>query len=175
MAFAVLIIAILLIRVGLAHFQREYLLGREIDSINLKWLGRTFRDSFIGEAKTPFEWYKVQVGASLQKIKTPLLLLSISAVFISIASYQVTSALLPAEIVEKIELSDGEIKDNVDFDLIAEAEDIGVIEGLVTIGGHAPGCILGAKRSAKVELYKWDNETEEWVLKKSIDSLPFSH
>jgi len=107
-AFAVLIIAILLIRVGLAHFQREYLLGREIDSINLKWLGRTFRDSFIGEAKTPFEWYKVQVGASLQKIKTPLLLLSISAVFISIASYQVTSALLPAEIVEKIELSDGE-------------------------------------------------------------------
>jgi hypothetical protein len=33
----VMIISLLLIRVGIAHFQREYLLGREIDSFNLHW------------------------------------------------------------------------------------------------------------------------------------------
>ena len=111
--FAILILIILLIRVGLAHFQREYLLGREVDSINLKWIGRTLRDSFIGDVKTPLEWYKVQVGASLQKIKTPLLLLSISAVFISIASYQVTSSLLPAELTDREVLSESEMKETI--------------------------------------------------------------
>jgi len=37
----VMIISLLLIRVGIAHFQREYLLGREIDVINLGWIWRT--------------------------------------------------------------------------------------------------------------------------------------
>ena len=38
----VMIIALLLIRVGIAHFQREYLLGREIDAINLPWICARF-------------------------------------------------------------------------------------------------------------------------------------
>ncbi|HRK89143.1 MAG TPA: ABC transporter permease subunit, partial [Anaerolineales bacterium] len=46
----VLIIALLLIRVGIAHFQREYLLGREIDTLNFHWMWRTFWRNFIGGA-----------------------------------------------------------------------------------------------------------------------------
>src|SRR5512139_3175450 len=33
----VTLLATLLVRLGLSHFRREYLLGREIDTINLKW------------------------------------------------------------------------------------------------------------------------------------------
>ena len=34
----VTLLAGLLVRLGLSHFRREYLLGREIDTINLKWI-----------------------------------------------------------------------------------------------------------------------------------------
>src|SRR5690606_22993369 len=35
--FGLVMLSVLLVRVGLAHFQREELLGREIDVLNLKW------------------------------------------------------------------------------------------------------------------------------------------
>src|ERR1041384_1782464 len=40
----VALLSALLVRLGISHFRREYLLGREIDTINLKWIGRTFRN-----------------------------------------------------------------------------------------------------------------------------------
>jgi ABC-type transport system involved in multi-copper enzyme maturation permease subunit len=42
------ILAVLLIRVGVAHFQREELLGKEIDVLNLKWGWKVFKQ--IGRA-----------------------------------------------------------------------------------------------------------------------------
>jgi uncharacterized membrane protein SpoIIM required for sporulation len=53
----VLIISMLLIRVGIAHFEREYLLGREIDVINLRWIWKTFWQNFTGGAKSFGQWY----------------------------------------------------------------------------------------------------------------------
>ena len=94
---AVLILSAMLIRVGIAHFQREYLLGREIDSFNLKWMWKTFSGAFFGDARSLIKWYQLQIGASLRKIKTPLLLLLLIAVFGSIASFQWTSSILPAD------------------------------------------------------------------------------
>lgn len=64
----VLIIAILLIRVGIAHFEREYLLGREIDTINLKWMYKTFLINFVGGAKNIFDWYGQVVFRTFRKI-----------------------------------------------------------------------------------------------------------
>ena len=58
----VMIIALLLIRVGIAHFQREYLLGREIDTINLKWVLNTFWKNFMGGAHSIGEWYRKVLG-----------------------------------------------------------------------------------------------------------------
>jgi len=66
---AVLILAALLIRVGLAHFQREYLLGREIDSFNFKWIWKTFRDAFLGGVTSLGEWYQVQIIGTLRKLR----------------------------------------------------------------------------------------------------------
>ena len=64
----VMIISLLLIRVGIAHFQREYLLGREIDTINLRWMWRTFWKNFIGGATSPASWYWNSLGSALRRI-----------------------------------------------------------------------------------------------------------
>lgn len=64
----VLIISLLLIRVGIAHFQREYLLGREIDTLNFRWMLKTFWMNFIGEARSVWDWYGRVLSASLRRI-----------------------------------------------------------------------------------------------------------
>ncbi|RJP50131.1 MAG: hypothetical protein C4557_10180 [Anaerolineaceae bacterium] len=64
----VMIISLLLIRVGIAHFQREYLLGREIDTLNVKWMWRAFASNFIGGAVSLKDWYGRVLGAALRRI-----------------------------------------------------------------------------------------------------------
>ena len=64
----VMIIALLLIRVGIAHFQREYLLGREIDVINLRWIWRTFWSNFLGGASSLGDWYGNVLGSAFRRI-----------------------------------------------------------------------------------------------------------
>jgi uncharacterized membrane protein SpoIIM required for sporulation/ABC-type transport system involved in multi-copper enzyme maturation permease subunit len=78
----VMIISLLLIRVGIAHFQREYLLGREIDVINLRWMWHTFWENFIGGAKSIWQWYRT-VGGALQRI-APAILATVLVAFVSI-------------------------------------------------------------------------------------------
>ncbi|GAB4497248.1 MAG: hypothetical protein OHK003_05220 [Anaerolineales bacterium] len=63
----VMIISLLLIRVGIAHFEREYLLGREIDNLNFKWMLQTFWMNFIGGAASIGDWYRRVVGASFRR------------------------------------------------------------------------------------------------------------
>jgi uncharacterized membrane protein SpoIIM required for sporulation len=79
----VMIIASLLIRLGLAHFQREYLLGREIDSISTRWLWRTFWTQFLGGSRSLAEWYRLMVMPALKKIMPATLVLVLVA-FVSI-------------------------------------------------------------------------------------------
>ncbi len=69
----VMIISLLLIRVGIAHFQREYLLGREIDSFNLRWMWRTFWADFLGGAHSLGEWYRRVLGSALRRIAPSIL------------------------------------------------------------------------------------------------------
>lgn len=64
----VMIISLLLIRVGIAHFQREYLLGREIDVINMRWILRTFSKNFLGGAHSLGEWYGSVLSNSLRRV-----------------------------------------------------------------------------------------------------------
>ena len=44
--FGMRIFSILLVRVGLAHFRREELLGREIDVLNFRWGWKVFYSKF---------------------------------------------------------------------------------------------------------------------------------
>jgi uncharacterized membrane protein SpoIIM required for sporulation/ABC-type transport system involved in multi-copper enzyme maturation permease subunit len=82
----VTLLAGLLIRLGLSHFRREYLLGREVDTLNIKWIGRTFRDRFTGNATSVSEWYRREIPVTLRQLRRPLLIvlaLSLVAVLVS--------------------------------------------------------------------------------------------
>lgn len=68
----VMILSLLLIRVGIAHFHREYLLGREIDVINLRWIWRTFWRNFVGGAESFRQWYG-GVGRAMRRIAPAVL------------------------------------------------------------------------------------------------------
>ncbi len=75
----VLIISLLLIRVGIAHFQREYLLGREIDNLNIRWMGRTFWRNFVGDAHSLGAWYGNVLGAAFRRILPALVFMVLIA------------------------------------------------------------------------------------------------
>ena len=75
----VMIIALLLIRVGIAHFQREYLLGREIDTINLKWVLNTFWKNFMGGAHSIGEWYRNVLGGAMRRVLPAVLAVTLVA------------------------------------------------------------------------------------------------
>jgi uncharacterized membrane protein SpoIIM required for sporulation/ABC-type transport system involved in multi-copper enzyme maturation permease subunit len=77
----VMIISLLLIRVGIAHFQREYLLGREIDTLNLGWVRRTFWKNFLGDAHSLGEWYTVVLGGAVRRITPSVVFMVLIAGF----------------------------------------------------------------------------------------------
>jgi uncharacterized membrane protein SpoIIM required for sporulation len=78
--FGLLVLAILLVRVGLAHFQREELLGRELDVLNVRWIGRTFWGSFSGSARSVREWYAGLFRQTLPEMKRPVLVVMLVVV-----------------------------------------------------------------------------------------------
>jgi uncharacterized membrane protein SpoIIM required for sporulation/ABC-type transport system involved in multi-copper enzyme maturation permease subunit len=69
---AMVILAILLIRMGITHLNREELLGREIDTLNLHSLWDVFRLQFVGSAKSPWDWYRHEIPRTLRKIAAPI-------------------------------------------------------------------------------------------------------
>src|SRR5512145_3003744 len=82
----VTLLAGLLVRLGLSHFRREYLLGREIDTINLKWIGRTFRNRFVGEATSMWDWYFTELPTTLRQLRQPLLIVTVLGLVAGIGS-----------------------------------------------------------------------------------------
>jgi len=85
---AVVIMAGLLVRLGLAHFEREYLLGREFDSLNLSWMWQTFWREFRGEANSISEWYKLEVLKVMRQLAIPMLIMVVIAVIGYWVSYR---------------------------------------------------------------------------------------
>ncbi len=69
--FGVLVLSVLLVRIGLAHFRREELLGREIDVLRLAWSWKIFWKAFTGEAKTVAEWYSKVVPRTIKRLLLP--------------------------------------------------------------------------------------------------------
>src|SRR5258708_6376171 len=73
---------IMLVSMGARLFNREELLGRAIDEINLKWAWRTFAAQFRGGSKVKniIGWYRYSVLPVLPKLRGPVLLVTISVV-----------------------------------------------------------------------------------------------
>src|SRR5215217_7566393 len=84
---AVTLLAGLLVRLGLSHFRREYLLGREIDTLNFKLMWRKFRGGFVGNAGSIKEWYRTELPMSLRQLRQPLMIVLVLAILAGIVSY----------------------------------------------------------------------------------------
>lgn len=74
------VLAALFVRIGLAHFQREELLGREIDVLNIRWGWRVFKQEFTGGAQNLREWYRKAVNPSLYHLRWSLIAVTALAV-----------------------------------------------------------------------------------------------
>ncbi|GAP15137.1 ABC-2 family transporter protein/Integral membrane protein DUF95 [Longilinea arvoryzae] len=89
--FGLLVLSVLLVRVGLAHFRREELLGREIDVLNFCWGWRVFRSQFSGGASNVPAWYLKVVPAAVRKMGKAVLLttgFALISVWIGAAQFQ---------------------------------------------------------------------------------------
>jgi uncharacterized membrane protein SpoIIM required for sporulation/ABC-type transport system involved in multi-copper enzyme maturation permease subunit len=102
---AVLIMAFLLVRLGLAHFNREYLLGREIDTLNFRWMLQTFWGRFKGQAASLTDWYKRVLWDSVSHLGVPFLLVLTMAVAGTWIAYDWTVVNVPA-MLEKVSPAD---------------------------------------------------------------------
>jgi uncharacterized membrane protein SpoIIM required for sporulation/ABC-type transport system involved in multi-copper enzyme maturation permease subunit len=122
------IVAGLLVRTGIAHFNREELLGRELDVIDLRWGWRVFVNAFKADAHSLGGWYRGVIKITFRAIKLPLGLTIIMLTIgfgIGIALSNVYE--FPAEVLNLENLSDG---------ISANIEGVGVIK-FFTVGGVA--------------------------------------
>lgn len=62
----------MLVRAGIAHFNREELLGREMDVLDIRRSWGVFKKAFVGEARSFKEWISVEVWKTLRKTAIPL-------------------------------------------------------------------------------------------------------
>jgi uncharacterized membrane protein SpoIIM required for sporulation/ABC-type transport system involved in multi-copper enzyme maturation permease subunit len=85
--FGVSIMALLLMRVGVAHFQREALLGREIDILNLGWILRTFWSAFSGGCKNIFNWYSHELPKTLKRMRITIVLTIVMGIVGAVFAY----------------------------------------------------------------------------------------
>lgn len=103
LVFGLAVLSLLLVRVGLAHFQREELLGREIDVLNFKWGWRVFRDQFVDEAANIREWYGRVIPATLRRMKWSIIVVSLFCIGAFITGTHLVSIFpinLPAEQID---------------------------------------------------------------------------
>lgn len=92
----IFVLSTLLIRLGMAHFHREYLLGREIDELNIRQLSKSFWQAFKGKAVSVRNWYSITVRESLQRLRTPLLVTTVLAIAAFAVGYQWTITNVPS-------------------------------------------------------------------------------
>jgi uncharacterized membrane protein SpoIIM required for sporulation len=102
--FGLFVLTVLLVRVGISHFQREELLGKEIDVLNFRWGWRVFVQGFTNGKRGFFPWLR-DVWRSLNKLKLPLLLTLVfllASVWIGAAQFQNFPIHLPSNTLEDI-------------------------------------------------------------------------
>ncbi len=102
------ITAVVLARMGLHLFNREALLGREIDVLNFRWLGHIFLKTFRRDASNLRGWYYGIWNHSLKQIKGAIIVSSIilvSGFFIGVSlagRFQLPLDLLQLDRVDEI-------------------------------------------------------------------------
>ena len=70
------VIALLFIRVGVSHFNREELVGQEFDTLNLRWMLTLFKETVVGDANNVIEWYRTQIPPAVRRLRTSLVVMA---------------------------------------------------------------------------------------------------
>ena len=122
---AVTILTFLLVRLGIAHFNREYLLGREIDTINIRWAARTFWNRFKGQAVSMADWYRRVLRDSVGRLTVSFVLVLVMALAGAWFAYDWTVVNVPVLMQEVSEQ-----------DLAGFVERVGVISNMPDIGAQ---------------------------------------
>jgi len=128
--FGQMVIAGLLIRAGIAHFNREDLLGRELDTLNLGWAWHIFHDELVGKADSFTEWWKRKVQGSVASLKWPLILsLLIMSAGVVFGVLQAKNYPLPSEALDWKQLEEGMLRGIETFGTIRffSVESVGII------------------------------------------------
>jgi uncharacterized membrane protein SpoIIM required for sporulation len=95
------LIAIVLMRIGLSLFNREELLGNELDVLDLRWVGRTFWQAFKRGATSITGWYRGVLGYSLRRIGIPVGITLVVLIVGFVAGYRYASLFtLPTDLFE---------------------------------------------------------------------------
>jgi uncharacterized membrane protein SpoIIM required for sporulation len=64
-----IVISALFTRMGISHFNREELLGKEFDKLNIPYLVQVFKSRFIGEANSVTSWLRVEIPKTLKELR----------------------------------------------------------------------------------------------------------
>jgi uncharacterized membrane protein SpoIIM required for sporulation len=108
---AQVLIAGLLIRTGVAYFNREDMLGRELDMINMGWAWLEFELALKGQAKSVVEWYRLEIMGSVRSLKIPIFVATISlGMGFVVGMKQAQVFVIPPEVLSFEHLKDGFIE-----------------------------------------------------------------
>ncbi len=104
------IIAIMLVRIGIAHFNREELVGNEFDSFDLRKGFTSFWRDFRGEANSPWEWYRNEFKETFEKMRLPALLVIIVLIAgLALGASLANQFVIPPEFISAESIKDGSI------------------------------------------------------------------
>ncbi len=109
--FGLVIVSVLLVRTGVAHFNREELLGRELDSFDWRWGWQTFVMTFRGRSRTIWGWYRVEVAGAIREMARPLVLMVLLlAASIWVGSNLAGTFVLPLDTLNLQDFRDGSLE-----------------------------------------------------------------
>lgn len=107
--FGLALVNMVLVRMGVRLFNREELLGRELDEINLPTMWGFVRREFVGAARgSILRWYKIEVAAALRRARWPMAFMAAAAVVGFLIGYRYAFIFqLPPTMVDFTAVSSG--------------------------------------------------------------------
>ena len=109
-------VAVLLVRIGVAHFNREELIGREFDSFDLRSGFNSFRNDFLGEASSPWDWYRHELSKTFANMRLPALLVTVVLIAGAVLGASLADQfIIPPELINDATLQNGGIEGLQEF------------------------------------------------------------
>lgn len=141
--FGVSVMAALLVRLGLAHFQREHMLSREIDTLNLPRMARLFWAAFTGRQSTLWGWLTREIPATLHRLRFSILMTILLGLAAIGAAYFGVQALLEQSPARLQSISFEELRE-----ALRRVDDTGLLGANISFTG-----ILGNNVRASVIMF----------------------